>query len=83
MQPRLRIQQPVCTSVVSFGDAWEVLEAAEEALDQVSLAPGAVVEGMVLSAGGVVRDHRHGAAGEEDAADAVAVIGSIGAAEPG
>jgi hypothetical protein len=37
-------EEDVSASVVSFGDAWEVLEAAEEALDQVSLAPGAVVE---------------------------------------
>jgi len=73
----------VGASVGACGDASEILEAAEGALDQGSLAVGASVERMVLFAGGIVRDHRHGAACQQEAADAGAAIGRIGDAEPG
>lgn len=67
-----------CELVVSGGDAAEVLEPAEHALDEIAALVGFGVEGVMSLAGGVVGDHRQRAALDQEAADGVAVVSGVG-----
>ena len=64
--------------VVSGGDAAEVLEPAEAALDDISTSVGAFVEAMDDDAVGLVGDYGLGAATSDFAAKVVAVIPFVG-----
>lgn len=63
--------------VVSGGDAAEVLEPTEAALDDISTSVGAFVEAMDDDAVGLVGDYGLGAATNDFAAKVVAVISFI------
>lgn len=63
--------------VVSGGDAAEVLEPAEAALDDISTSVGAFVEAMDDDAVGLVGDYGLGAATNDFAAKVVAVISFV------
>ena len=64
--------------VVTGGDATEVLELAEEALDQVALAIEDLAEAGLPFAIGFGRNVRHRALRLDQVADAVGVIGFVG-----
>ena len=67
-----------CELVVAGGDASPVLEAAEHALDEIALAIGDRIEGMMAFAGRVVRNDRDGPTLEEKATQSVAVVSGVG-----
>jgi hypothetical protein len=69
--------------VVAGREAAPVLEAAEGALDQVAQPIGERIEGLAADAPRIVGNHRKRAAGDQEATEGIAVIGSIGSAEPG
>ena len=60
------------------GDAAEVLEAAEGALDEVAALVGGAIKGMQMLAARPVGDHGRGAASDQQAAERIAVVGAIG-----
>lgn len=64
--------------VVSSGDASEVLEAAEAALDNVSALVGSLVEGMDDDAVGFVGDDRLCATTNDLSAQVVTVVAFVG-----
>ena len=64
--------------VVSCGNAPPVLETAEHALDEVASFVGLRVERMAVLAGGIVGDDGRGAAGDQETAQGIAVIGGVG-----
>jgi hypothetical protein len=69
-----------CDLVISGGDASPVLEAAEGSFDDVSAFIGLGIEGLDMLSGWIVGDHRLGAARDEEVAQGIAVIGSVGGA---
>lgn len=63
--------------IVSCGDAAQVLDAADGALDDVAALVGLAIEGVEVRAAGSVGDGGYSAPGEEQAAQRVAVIGPV------
>ena len=64
--------------VVAGGDASPIFEAAEHAFDEIALAVGDLVKGMMPFAGRVVRDDRDSAALTQETTEPIAVIGRVG-----
>lgn len=64
--------------VVTSGDAPEVLELAEEPLNEITLAIEAMAEAWFPFAIGFGRDVRHRALGLDEVADAIGIIGFVG-----
>ena len=69
--------------VVAGGDPAPVLEAAKGALDQIAQAVEGGIEPVVALAGRVVGDDRQRASIDQQLTDSVAVVGSVGDAQPG
>jgi hypothetical protein len=64
--------------VVAGGDAPPILEAAEHAFDEIALAVGDLVKGMMPFAGRIVRNDRDSPALTQEAPEPIAVISRVG-----
>lgn len=64
--------------LVACGDAPELLELGEAALNEVALLVELPIEGVLGGPGRVVGDHRLGVHGGDDDPDVIGIIGGVG-----